>query len=191
MRYRIPKEYFADLIRGVEMDLTGTRYRTYAELEEYCYRVASTVGLMMTRIFSPDHEGEALIHAIELGKAMQLTNILRDVGEDFRRGRVYLPAQDLERFGVQETDLDRMVPTGDFRRLIKFEIERARELYDWAEAGVPLLPDDGSRLCVKLMGRTYAKILDAIEQNNYDVLSRRAYVPSFKKIQIAVGAIIG
>jgi 15-cis-phytoene synthase len=191
MRYRIPKQYFADLIRGVEMDLTTSRFRTYAELDEYSYCVASTVGLMMTRVFSPDHEEEAFIHAIELGKAMQLTNILRDVGEDYGRGRIYLPQQDMQAFGVSEADLGMSLPGGNFARLMKFEIERARELYDWAEVGIPLLPDDGSRLCVKLMGRTYSRILDAIEKNNYDSLSRRAYVPPFKKLQIAFGAILG
>jgi 15-cis-phytoene synthase len=190
MRYRIPKQHFADLIRGVEMDLTRTRFRTYAELDEYSYCVASTVGLMMTRVFAPDHEQEAFIHAIELGKAMQLTNILRDVGEDYARGRIYLPQEDLQAFGVEESDLGRRAPASNFARLMRFEIEKARELYDWAETGIPLLPDDGSRLCVRLMSRTYSRILDAIEQNRYDSLTRRAYVPSFTKLRIAFSAIL-
>jgi len=189
--YDIPQEYFRDLLRGVEMDLMKTTYQNYAELEEYCYCVASTVGLMMTKIFGATNEQSALAHAAELGKAMQLTNILRDVGEDHRRGRTYLPADEMEHFGVTHGDIIRGAVTPQFVELMKFQIERATALYRNADAGIPQLTDDGSRFCVVLMSRTYAEILPAIAANGYDTLSTRAYVPLSRKFRIAVGAYLG
>ena len=185
-RYEIPQAYFLDLIRGVEMDLMKRRYRNFAELDEYCYCVASTVGLMMTKVFGAVHENAALEHAIELGKAMQLTNILRDIGEDYHRGRLYLPAEEMKQFGVREEDLTTGAVTAEFVELMKFQIRRARVLYKRADAGVPQLINDGSRFCVMLMGRTYAEILSAIEVNGYDTLSRRAYVPLSRKVRIGM-----
>jgi phytoene synthase len=185
-KYGIPVEYFLDLLRGVEMDLMKKRYRDFAELDEYCYCVASTVGLIMTKIFGSADEDGALQHAVELGKAMQLTNILRDVGEDYRRGRLYLPADELQRFGVKEEDLESGQVTPAFAELMTFQIRRARDLYACAEAGIPTLTDDGSRFCVRLMSRTYANILSAIEANGFDTLSRRAYVSLTRKFRIAV-----
>jgi 15-cis-phytoene synthase len=188
-QYRIPVEYFIDLIRGVEMDLMKRTYRTFGELEEYCYCVASTVGMIMTKVFGAAHENEALEHAIELGKAMQLTNILRDVGEDCQRGRIYLPEEDLRMFGVTAEDLSRGDATPAFVELMKFQIRRARSFFRRAESGIPELTDDGSRLCVRLMSHTYAEILDVIETNGYDSLSRRAFVPLTRKIRIAYAAL--
>lgn len=184
--YGIPLEYFLDLLRGVEMDLMKKRYRDVAELDEYCYCVASTVGLIMTKVFGADDEEKALLHAVELGKAMQLTNILRDVGEDYHWGRLYLPAEDLKRFGVREENLKDGQVTPEFVALMKCQIRRARDLYARAEAGIPTLTNDGSRLCVRLMSRTYAEILSAIEANGFDTLSRRAYVPLARKFRIAM-----
>lgn len=187
LRYEIPLEYFSDLIRGVEMDLTKHRFATFEELKEYCYCVASVVGLIMTKIFGATSD-EALCYAADLGTAMQLTNILRDVGEDEQRGRIYLPQEELSRFGYSEDALQRGVINDNFLRLIKFQIERAREYYASAERGIPMLTNDGSRFCVRLMSRTYAHILDSIEANGYDVYTKRAFVPVTKKIMLAMRA---
>ncbi len=186
-RYRIPREYFLDLIRGVEMDLTISRYTTFGELQEYCYCVASVVGLMMTRIFGASDD-RALGHAVELGTAMQLTNILRDVGEDLQLGRVYLPADELRQFEYTEDDLKQGVRNGAFVALMKFQIERAREYYARASAGIPMLSNDGSRFCVHLMSTTYEGILASIEANGYDVFHRRAFVPLNRKLGIALAS---
>jgi phytoene synthase len=183
--YEIPREYFLSLIRGVEMDLVKTRYATYAELQEYCYCVASVVGLIMTRIFGSSSE-QALAPAADLGTAMQLTNILRDIGEDLRMGRVYIPQAELARFGVTQEDLASGRVTEHFRDLMRFQIDRARGLYRRAAVGIPYLTNDGSRFCVQLMGTTYAGILDMIEKNGYEVFSRRAAVPFGRKIAIAL-----
>lgn len=183
-QYQIPREYFLDLLRGVEMDLTKTRYETFEDLREYCYCVASVVGLMMTRIFGLTSE-TALRNAIDLGTAMQLTNILRDVKEDYAMGRVYLPQEDLDRFGYTEEDLARGVVNQEFVSLMQFEISRAREYYQSAEQGVSFLADAGSRYCVRLMSATYAGILDRIEERMYDVFSHRAHVPLGGKLRVA------
>jgi len=172
------------------MDLTKKRYRNFAELQDYCYCVASTVGLMMTKVFGATNEEAALQRAIDMGTAMQLTNILRDVGEDYQRGRVYLPADEMDRFGVRNDDFVLRVPTPGFVDLMKFQIERAHSFYSRASAGITLLTNDGSRFCVKLMSRTYAQILPDIVAHGYDSLSRRAYVPLHRKARIALKALL-
>jgi phytoene synthase len=189
MRYDIPEEYFRDLLRGVEMDLLKSRYRTFEELREYCYCVASVVGLMMTRILGASDE-RALRHAEELGIAMQLTNILRDVGEDYERGRIYLPLEEIHAAGYSEKDLAGGVIDGRFRALMEGQIARAREYYARAAEGVPLLTNDGSRFCVQLMSGAYGRILHAIERNGYDVFTRRAYVPLRRKLLVAAAALL-
>lgn len=186
-RYGIPQEYFLDLLRGVEMDLDRRRFATFAELREYCYCVASTVGRIMTRIFGVA-DPRAMKHADDLGIAMQLTNILRDIGEDTLRGRCYIPQEDLQRFSYSEDDLIAQVINEQFRRLMQHSIERARAFYRSADAGIPLLTNDGSRFCVLVMRRAYAAILDNIERDGYDVFSRRAFVPTSKKLLFAVEA---
>jgi phytoene synthase len=180
-RYGIPHEYFAELLEGVAMDLKFTRYRTWPELEIYCYRVASVVGLIMAHVFGVS-DPRAYAHAAELGKAMQLTNILRDVREDYEMGRIYLPGEDLARFGCAEEDLARGTVTDGIRELLRFEIARARALYRSAAAGIPYLVDGGSRFCVKVMSALYERILDVIERNGYDVFSERATVPFREKL---------
>jgi phytoene synthase len=184
IKYQIPREYFHDLLRGVEMDLTKRRYASFSELREYCYCVASVVGLIMTRIFGASDE-RAHEHAVELGIAMQLTNILRDIGEDFRMGRIYLPADERDEFQYSEQDLSRGVVNEQFRALMVFQVARARDYYARAEAGIRLLTDDGSRYCVRLMSGIYAGILGAIEKNGYDVYSHRAHVPTRSKLALA------
>jgi 15-cis-phytoene synthase len=185
IRYRIPEEYFLDLLRGVEMDLTVTRYGDFVRLEEYCYRVASVVGLVMTHIFGVS-DPAALTHARDLGTAMQLTNILRDIKEDYARGRVYIPAEDMKKFGCAEEDLRREVVNEGFCSLMRFEIARARELYRSATEGIPALTNDGSRFCVRLMCNIYSGILDEIESLDYDVFRTRAHVPLRRKLRVAL-----
>lgn len=189
MRYTIPQDHFLDLLRGVEMDLDRRSFATFGELQQYCYCVASTVGLIMARIFGVRDES-ALSCAADLGTAMQLTNILRDVGEDLQRGRVYLPQNELNEFGYLSAQLMQGIVNDEFRSLMRFNIERARWYYRQADRGIPCLTNDGSRFCVRLMRRTYARILDDIERHDYNVFRRRAFVPGWKKLSIALGAFL-
>lgn len=171
------------------MDLDRDRYDTFEELREYCYCVASVVGLIMTRILGTINDS-ALGAAADLGTAMQLTNILRDVGEDRRMGRVYIPLEDLDRFRYTEGDLARGVINENFVELMRFQIERAREYYRRSESGIPMLGDPRSRRTVRIMGRSYRRILEKIEQNRFDVFTRRAFVPVAEKLLIAAGSFL-
>jgi 15-cis-phytoene synthase len=189
-RYRIPMEYFLDLLRGLGMDITRQRYETFEELHEYCYCVASVVGLIMATIFGVRDE-IALAHAVDLGTAMQLTNILRDIGEDYRMGRMYIPREDLDRFHCTEWQIRNGLADESFRAMMQFQIARARAYYARAAQGIPMLSNDGSRFCVRLMGNTYARILTAIERKRYDVFATRAYVPLARKCWIAVRSMVG
>ncbi len=177
----IPRDLFDALLDGMEMDLDVTRYATFAELDRYCYRVAGVVGLMMTRIFGYRSDC-CLPDALALGTAMQLTNILRDVGEDLALGRVYLPQDELARFGVDEAQLAGGRVDDAFRALMRFQVDRARRYYRQAEAGIPWLVGDSSRLTVRVMGRVYGGILGAIERQDYDVFRRRARVSTPRKL---------
>lgn len=178
--YHIPMHLPFELIEGVCMDLEFKSFETFDELYVYCYKVASIVGLMTSEIFGYSDKS-ALEYAIKLGIAMQLTNILRDIGEDAARGRLYLPLEDLRRFGYTENDLKQKVINKQFIDLMKFEIERARYYYNEADKGIPMLTPD-SRMAVKLSRVNYSRILDYIERNNYDVFSKRAYVPLPQKL---------
>ena len=188
-RYDVPLHAALDLLRGARMDVTVDRYATYRELAGYCYLVASTVGVLVTPIFGTLDDGAARYAAV-LGQAMQLTNILRDVGEDARLGRIYLPAEDLQRFGYGEADLFAGVVDERFIALMRFEIERARALYREAEPGIALLQPD-SRYAVRLALHLYRGILGAIEANRYDVFTRRAFVPLSAKIFTALHLYVG
>ncbi len=186
-RFEIPKAHFFDLVQGVRMDLGPVRIADWPTLRHYCYHVASVVGLMMARIFElRDPAGEE--RAVDLGIAMQLTNIIRDVGEDIRNDRIYLPATELAEYDVSENDLRRQYVSDHFRELIKFQIARARRYYESAEAGIPLLADDGSQYTVWLMREVYAGILDEVEKNNHDVLNHRAATTFPRKIALAARA---
>jgi len=185
-RYGIPKEFLLDLLEGVEMDLAGIRCRTFAELKNYCYHVASVVGLMMARILQPDNDG-ALPFAEDLGTAMQLTNILRDVGEDYGMKRIYLPGDEMAEWGIAEDVLAGQKVTPAFRAFMQFNIARARAFYNRAELGIRALPDDGSRYCVRLMSTLYGRILNRIEANDYNVFTRRAHLPFTEKLRLAAG----
>jgi 15-cis-phytoene synthase len=181
--YGVPLPAALDLLRGARMDVTVNRYATYAQLRDYCYLVASTVGVLVTPILGA-LDDEALGDAIALGHAMQLTNILRDVGEDARMGRIYLPADEMGRFGYTETDLFAATVDERFVALMRFQIERARQMYRAAEPGIARLQPE-SRYTVRLALHLYRGILGAIEANGYDVFTKRAYVPLPAKIRTA------
>jgi 15-cis-phytoene synthase len=180
-RYRISRTLPGELIEGVMMDLRSpVRYGTFDELRDYCYKVASTVGLMTSEIFGYS-DPVALAHAIDLGIAMQLTNILRDIGEDAAIDRIYIPLEELERFSLDESCLIAGRVCSDFRRMMRFQIERAHSFYDSADRGIPMLEQD-SRLTVTLMSHNYRRILPAIEELGFDVFSTRASIPLHRKL---------
>ena len=184
---------FRDMIAGQRMDLYRNRYQTFEELKLYCYRVAGTVGLMSSAVLgidnsyrnAPWYNDQSLYipkqEAIALGIANQLTNILRDVGEDAGRGRIYLPLEDLESFDYNEDDLFAGIIDQRWRNLMDFQIQRARKYYQQAESGIRALNAD-SRWPVWSALMLYQGILDVIEQNQYDVFNKRAFVPTPKKI---------
>jgi len=179
--YAIPRPYFEDLADGCRMDLTVARYATWAALEDYCYHVAGVVGLIMSCVFGL-RSPAAREQAVQMGNAMQLTNILRDVREDWEKGRVYLPQEDLARFNVTERDLAAGVVDDRFAALMRFEIARARHLYRSGAAGLCHLADDGSRLTASAMAVIYAGILRAIERQRYDVFTSRAHLTTVQKL---------
>jgi len=173
--FNLPRNRFEELIDGVEMDLDHARYPTFAALSEYCRRVASTVGLICVEIFGYQ-DPRTRDYAVDLGMALQLTNIIRDVAVDLRRGRVYLPGDDLERFGVSDADLRRGVVTPSIKALLEFECGRAREYYRRAVAELPAI-DRRSLLAAEIMGAIYFEILQRIERAGYDVFTSRIRVP--------------
>jgi 15-cis-phytoene synthase len=180
-RYRIPRGYAAQLIDGISRDLIQNRYSSFAELAEYCYGVASTVGLMVMHII--DFQGEvALPYAVKLGVALQLTNILRDVGEDWRMGRLYLPLDEMAKFGLSENDVEQGIVDDRWRAFMRFQITRTRELFREAEPGISFLGAEG-RFAITAAARLYRAILDDIESHDYDVFSRRAHVGLVGKIR--------
>ena len=183
-RFNIPVDHFYELIRGVEMDLTRTRYETFGELQEYCMLVASSVGLMCRQIFGYRNESTR-DYAVNLGIALQLTNILRDVKDDAGRGRIYLPLEDLRRFGCTEEDIldGRFTPA--FRELMRFEVERARTYFRRAQEA--LTDDDkGFFFPARIMWSIYAHLLNRIERSGYNVFRRRITLPRLLKALIAV-----
>ncbi len=186
-KYGIEKQPFLDLLKGVSMDLGPVRMADWPQLRDYCYHVASVVGLMMARIFEL-HEDKGLARAIDLGLAMQLTNILRDVGEDFRLGRIYLPADEMLASGVAADDLGRETASPELQAFLRAQAARARESYARAEEGIPLLADDGSQFTVWLMRHVYAGILDEVEKIDYQVLHRRAATSFPRKLLLAARA---
>ncbi|CAN5699235.1 phytoene/squalene synthase family protein [soil metagenome] len=177
--YKIPQNLPLELIQGVLMDTKIKRYETFDDLYLYCYRVASTVGLMSSEILGYSDK-KALEYAEAMGIGMQLTNILRDVKEDARINRIYIPQEDLEKFGVSEQQIFDNNFDEKFKRLIKFQIERARSFYQKGEQGIPLLEKD-SRFTVLLASRIYAKILDEIEKQNFNVFVKRAHTTRKQK----------
>lgn len=184
-RFRIPKQYFLTLIDGMEIDLVKTRYETFDELREYCYSVASVVGLICIEIFGYRYE-ETKEYAVDLGIALQLTNILRDIRSDAERGRIYLPMEDLRTFGYSEADLMAGRYSLPFIELMRFETRRARDYYGRARAA--LRPDERKTMfAAEIMDAIYYRLLEKIELNEFNVFSgRKIRVRTSHKIWIAL-----
>jgi phytoene synthase len=182
--FNLPRARFEALIDGVEMDLSHARYQTFDALLEYCRRVASAVGLICVEIFGYRDLG-SLAYAETLGIALQLTNIIRDVGVDLRRGRIYLPAEDLDRFGVTEEDLRRGQVTAQVAALLEFECDRAHAYYRRAAWQLPPA-DAGSLVAAEIMGGIYYRILTRIEAARYDVFTSRIRVSRPQRALIAL-----
>lgn len=184
--YTIPAKYLHDVIDGVEMDLEPAGFATFDDLYQYCYRVASAVGLCCIHIWGfTSEDGRAERLAESCGIALQLTNILRDVREDAEQGRVYLPADDLARFGVTRTDLSADSPSPALRELLAFETRRASDYYDQAAPLVRLVAPSGRPVLRAIVG-IYRALLDEIERRDYNVLARRVTLPAWKKAAITV-----
>jgi 15-cis-phytoene synthase len=187
-RFALPISAFGELIDGVEMDVRGTAYPTFSTLEIYCRRVAGSIGRLSVAVFGASAPEDAAPLADDLGVAMQLTNILRDIREDLARGRVYLPEEDLARFGLDgrlgEADAEAVA------NLIRFEAKRARE---WFGRGLPLLPmlDGRSASCVSAMTGIYRRILARLERHPEDTLRRRVALPTWEKAWVAARSLAG
>jgi phytoene synthase len=187
-RFGIPHRYFREMVDGVASDLEPRRFETFEQLYRYCYQVASVVGLTTIHIFGFDTRS-ALPLAEKCGVAFQLTNILRDIREDAERGRIYLPAEDLDRFGVSEDDLRTGNRSEAFVRLMRFESARARSYY---KESLPLLDliHQRSRPSLEALIAIYSRLLDRIERSNYDVFTRRVRVSALEKSWIVVRALV-
>jgi len=183
-KFNIPVDHFHDLLKGMEMDLSKTRYETFEELDTYCYRAASTVGLICAEVFGY-HRSRTKDYAVNLGKALQLTNILRDIKSDARSGRIYLPLEDLGRFGYSEEELLGSVYNEKFIALMKFECERTRSFFRKAKAS---LAEEDKPLfsAARIMGNIYYLLLRRIENRNYDVFSRRIRLAPPVKLLVAM-----
>lgn len=187
-RLEIPRHYFEELIAGMEMDLTTSRYATFDDLYQYCYRVASVVGLICLHVFGT-RSPLAQEYAINLGAAFQLTNILRDLGTDADRNRIYLPQIDLALFGYQEEDLLKRTYSPRFQELMRFECTRAREFYRKAQLASAALPaaDRRALTVAEIMRGVYARILSRIEASDYQVFGPRVSLAPSYRLAIAVG----
>ena len=174
-RYDIPRDHFEELVLGMEHDLTYTRYETWADLEQYCYRAASVIGLICICIFGYDrsHTQRAISSAVAMGKALQITNIMRDVKEDAERGRIYLAQEDLELHGLSDDDILGNVYGEPFRNLMADYAQRAYAFYREGDHLIPLLDGPRSRACCNGLQGVYRMILDAIVECEYDVFSQR------------------
>lgn len=182
-RYRIPHEYFFQMIEGVQSDLTPREIHTFEDLYQYCYRVASVVGLTTIHIFGFS-DPRALDLAEQCGIAFQLTNILRDVREDADLGRVYLPSEDLQRFDVRREELLGSERSDRFLRLMEFEADRARSFYDQSRPLIGMV-ERRSRSSLWVLITIYSRLLDKIRTSNFDVLQRRISLSTWEKVRIA------
>jgi 15-cis-phytoene synthase len=188
-RFGIPREYFSQMIEGVASDLEPRRFEDFDQLYGYCYQVASVVGLTIIHIFGFDTPS-ALPLAEKCGVAFQLTNILRDIREDAGRGRIYLPAEDLRRFGVTEEDLAAGNRSQAFLKLMRFEAERARAYYNESQPLLDLIHPRSRRSLWALIA-IYSRLLERIEGSDYDVFSRRVGLSVFEKSWIVARALVG
>jgi phytoene synthase len=183
--YNIPRQYAEQLLDGVASDMDVKRYETFSDLAGYCYGVASTVGLMSMHVIG-FKDDSAIPYAVKLGVALQLTNILRDVAEDWENGRLYLPLQELQAFGLTEADIAAGTNDHRWKAFMAFQIARSRQLYGEAMPGLALLERRG-RVAVAAAAELYRAILDDIEAHNYDVFTRRAHLSNSKKLMRVPG----
>ncbi|HOJ17583.1 MAG: presqualene diphosphate synthase HpnD [Ignavibacteriales bacterium] len=184
-QFNIPLDPFFNLIKGMEMDLNYNRYENFEDLRLYCFRVASTVGLMCIEIFGYKHKS-AKDFAENLGIALQLTNILRDIKKDALKNRIYLPREDLRRFNYSEEELLTSVYNNNFVSLMRFEVERANIYFDKATRLLHM-DDKVSMFAARAMQHIYHRLLDRIVENNYDIFSNHVKVSKFEKVGIALG----
>jgi phytoene synthase len=182
-KYSISQEHLGEIIDGMEMDLTQTRYLDWTGLERYCYRVAGVVGLLAAGIFGY-RDARTLDYAKNLGIAFQLTNIIRDVGEDARKNRIYLPMEDLKRFGVPAADILNANETEDFRKLLAFEVARAKQYYEKAFQSLPAADRRAQRPGL-IMAAIYRALLDEIQRDGFHVLTARTSLTPLRKFWIA------
>jgi phytoene synthase len=185
-RWAIPRAHVEAFFTSMQLDITVTGYPAYPDLEQYMYGSAAVIGLQMLPILEPATP-EAGARARALGEAFQMTNFIRDVGEDLRRGRVYLPQEDLDAFGVTREALDRGIVTAPIRELLRFEISRTRALYEFAAPGIDMLHPT-SRDCVRTAFVLYREILDAVEAAHFQVLTQRVSVPLTRRLAVAIPA---
>ena len=184
LEFTLPKQPFLDLIEGMEMDLRWHSYQTFADLREYCYRAASAVGLICIEIFGYE-SARTREYAVNLGLALQLTNILRDLKEDIGRQRIYLPLEDLERFGYREQDLRANQYNAPFIELMKFEHSRARSYFIKAAASLPEV-DRASMFAAEIMSAIYREMLDQMPEIQFDVFRKRVSVTKSRRLRIAL-----
>jgi phytoene synthase len=187
-RLSIPQTYFEELIKGVEMDLTVTRYASFESLSLYCYRVASVVGLICLHIFGTTSP-RAQDYAVNLGMAFQLTNILRDLRTDAEKGRIYVPQEDFARFGYTEHDLVKQTYNLSFADLMRFEAQRAREYYAKAERALHALPPNERRALTvaEIMRAVYSRILERMQASEFRVFEQRVTLSTRHRLLLAAG----
>jgi phytoene synthase len=183
--FNIPLEPFFDLLKGMEMDLQQKRYVTFNDLQTYCYRVASTVGLMCIEIFGYRHPS-AKDFAINLGIALQLTNILRDIKKDAEKGRIYLPKEDLEKFNYHESDIFNNTYNENFHKMMKYQVERAREYFNTATDCLNR-EDKKAMFAARAMQHIYYRMLNKIVDADYDVYNNKIKISTAKKVGISLG----
>lgn len=183
--FNIPLEPFFDLLKGMEMDLQQKRYVTFNDLQTYCYRVASTVGLMCIEIFGYRHPS-AKDFAINLGIALQLTNILRDIKKDAEKGRIYLPKEDLEKFNYHESDIFNNTYNENFQKMMQYQVERAREYFNTATDCLNR-EDKKAMFAARAMQHIYYRMLNKIVDADYDVYNNKIKISTAKKVGISLG----
>ncbi|NQS97131.1 MAG: squalene/phytoene synthase family protein [candidate division Zixibacteria bacterium] len=183
-RFQLSEKHFYQLMEGMESDLNFSPFDTFEDLREYCYKVASTVGLLCVEIFGC-RDDSVKVYAENLGVALQLTNIIRDIKEDYQRGRVYLPQEDLERFKYSETDLKREWTGENFQRLMEFQYQRALEFYQTADKSLPA-SERKSQIASEIMKSIYRKLLEIIRRRQFQVFNRRISLSGFMKAAIAL-----
>ncbi len=183
-RFGLDRRYFIDVIDGCRMDISTDRYETFDDLREYCRRVASSVGIICISIFGYSSP-KAIKYANDLGVAFQLTNILRDIREDFGNGRIYLPQSEMREFGVSESEFARGTQSTNFKDLMAFQVDRARRYYSSGERVLPMATR--GRQCLELMNGFYSKILNKIASSEYGVLERRISLTPPEKLSVTLG----